>query len=373
MTSTTLNPPDQITVGKLDIKVTSVPRTRSLPPAAELGFGRIFTDHMFAMDYEDGRGWFDARIVPYGPLALDPGASVLHYGQAMFDGLKAFRAKDGTVRLFRGRRHAARLSDGAPRLGMVAPDTDTIYDAMRALVDFERDWVPGEPGTSLYLRPTLIGTEGFLGVRASKKYLFFLILSPVGAYYPDGMKPVRIWVEKEYIRAAKGGLGGVKAGANYAASLFAATSAQKRGYAQVLWLDALEHRYCEEVGVMNLFVQFKDEIVTAPLGGTILSGVTRDSVITLLREWGYTVNERRYAFDEIVEAKKNGTLGEVFGTGTAAVISPVGEFGHLEGTLKTSEGAIGPLAQRLYSALTSIQYGQSPDPYGWTEEITPVA
>lgn len=373
MTSTTLTPPDQITVGKLDIKVSRVPRTRALPKAADLGFGRIFTDHMFAMDYEEGRGWFDARIVPYGPIALDPGASALHYGQAMFDGCKAFRAKDGRVMLFRGQRHAARMSDGAPRLGMVAPSADMIHDAMKTLVDFERDWVPSEPGTALYLRPTIIGTEGFLGVRASKKYLFFIILSPVGAYYPDGMKPVRIWVEKDYIRAAKGGLGAVKAGANYAASLLAATTAQKRGYAQVLWLDALEHRYCEEVGVMNLFVQFKDEIVTAPLGGTILAGVTRDSVIALLREWGYTVNERRYAFEEIVEAKKAGTLGEVFGTGTAAVISPVGEFGYTEGALSTSDGTIGPLAQRLYTSLTSIQYGESPDAHGWTEEISPVA
>ena len=373
MTSTALHPPDVITGGKLEIKVTRVPRTRVLPPASELGFGKIFTDHMFAMDYEEGKGWFDARIVPYGPIALDPGASALHYGQAMFDGLKAFRAKDGRVLMFRGKRHAARLADGAPRLGMAAPDAETIHSAMMALVNLERDWVPKEPGTSLYLRPTLIGTEGFLGVRAAKKYMFFIILSPVGAYYPDGMKPVRIWVEKSYIRAAKGGLGAVKAGANYAASLFAATDAQKRGYAQVLWLDAIEHRYCEEVGVMNLFVQFKDEIVTAPLGGTILAGVTRDSTMTLLREWGLTVNERRYAFDEIVEAKKNGTLGEVFGTGTAAVVSPVGEFGHKDGSVQTSDGSIGPLAQRLYTALTSIQYGESPDPLGWTEEVKGVA
>lgn len=372
MTSTTLNPPDRIAAGKLDIKVTRIPRTRVMPKATELGFGRIFTDHMFAMDYEEGRGWFDARIVPYGPMALDPAASALQYGQAMFDGCKAFRARDGRVLLFRGRRHAARLSDGAPRLGMVAPDREVVHEAMTALIHFERDWVPTEPGTSLYLRPTLLGSEGFLGVRGGRSFLFYIILSPVGAYYPDGMKPVRIWVEKDYIRAAKGGLGAVKAGANYAASLFAASAAQKRGYAQVLWLDALEHRYCEEVGVMNLFVQFKDEIVTAPLGGTILAGVTRDCVITLLREWGYPVNERRYEFDEVVEAKKNGTLGEVFGTGTAAVISPVGEFGHKDGVFSTSDGSIGPLAKRLHSTLTSIQYGESKDPYGWTEEVTSV-
>ena len=369
MTSSTLTAENVIHSGALDIEVTRIPRTRAMPPASELGFGRIFTDHMFAMDYAEGRGWSGARIVPYGPIALDPGASALHYGQAMFDGLKAFRGRDGKIRMFRGRRHAARLSDGAPRLGMVAPDAETIHAAMTALVSFERDWVPSEPGTSLYLRPTLIGTEGFLGVRAAKNFMFFVILSPVGAYYPDGMKPVRIWVEKDYIRAAPGGLGAVKAGANYAASLFAASAAQKRGYAQVLWLDALEHRYCEEVGVMNLFVQLGDEIVTAPLAGTILAGVTRDSVMTLLRDWGYKVSERRYAFDEIVEAKKSGALGEVFGTGTAAVISPVGEFGFKDGSLQTSDGTIGPLAKRLHSTLTSIQYGESPDPHGWTEEI----
>jgi branched-chain amino acid aminotransferase len=373
MTSATLTTPDRITVGKLDIAVTRVPRTRALPRASELGFGRIFTDHMFAMDYEEGKGWFGARIIPYGPISMDPAASALQYGQAMFDGCKAFRAKDGRVLLFRNDRHAARLAEGAPRLGMVAPDREIISAAMKTMVAFERDWVPSEPGTSLYLRPTLVGTEGFLGVRAGTRYLFYVILSPVGAYYADGMKPVRIWVEKDYIRAARGGLGAVKAGANYAASLYAASSAQKRGYAQVLWLDALEHRYCEEVGVMNLFVQLKDEIVTAPLNGTILAGVTRESVITLLRDWGYTVNERRYAFEEVLEAKKNGTLGEVFGTGTAAVISPVAEFGYTEGVLKTSDGSIGPLAQRLYSTLTGIQYGEAPDPHGWTEEVGPVS
>ncbi len=368
MTSTVLSPAEPAAAQKLDISITRVPRTRALPKASELGFGRIFTDHMFAMDYEEGRGWSNARIIPYGPIAMDPGASSLHYGQAMFDGCKAFRTRDGRVILFRGRRHAARMAEGAPRLGMVSPDADTIHAAMEALVDFERDWVPSEPGTALYLRPTLIGTEGFLGVRSSRKYLFFIILSPVGAYYPDGLKPVRIWVEKEYVRAVKGGLGAVKAGANYAASLLAGQEAQKRGYAQVLWLDALEHRYCEEVGVMNLFVQFKDEIVTAPLGGTILAGVTRDSVITLLREWGYTVNERRYAFEEIARAQADGSLGEVFGTGTAAVISPVKEFGHTGGVVPVSDG-IGPLAQRLYSALTSIQYGESEDSHGWAEEV----
>jgi branched-chain amino acid aminotransferase len=291
----------------------------------------------------------------------------------MFDGCKAFKAKDGRVLLFRGRRHAGRLSDGAPRLGMVAPSKDEVYEAMTRLVDFERDWVPSEPGTSLYLRPTLIGTEGFLGVRAAKKYMFFIILSPVGAYYADGMKPVRIWVEKDFIRAAKGGLGAVKAGANYAASLFAAQTAQHRGYAQVLWLDAIEHKYCEEVGVMNLFVQMNDEIVTAPLGGTILDGVTRDSVMTLLRDWGHKVTERRYAFDEIAEAKKNGTLGEVFGTGTAAVVSPVAEFGHKDGSLSVSDGTVGPLTQKIYTTLTSIQYGDAQDPHGWTEEIKGIA
>lgn len=370
MTITAPAPTEPNITSKLDIKITRVPRTRAMPKADDLGFGRIFADHMFAMNYKEGRGWFDARIVPHGPISIDPGASSLHYGQAMFDGCKAFRASDGRVLLFRGRRHAARMTDGAPRLGMVAPDADTIHQAMMALVDLERDWVPKDPGTALYLRPTLIGTEGFLGVRSSREYLFFIILSPVGAYYPAGLKPVRIWVEKAYVRAVKGGLGAVKAGANYAASLLAGQKAQERGYAQVLWLDALEHRYCEEVGVMNLFVQIRDEIVTAPLGGTILAGVTRDSVLTLLREWGYKVSERRFAFQEIIDAKKDGTLGEVFGTGTAAVISPVGEFGYQDGAVETSGGSIGPLAQRLYTTLTSTQYGEGPDPHGWMEEVT---
>ena len=369
MTTAILNTPHRILAGSMEISVTKVPRTRAMPAARDLGFGRVFTDHMFAMDYEEGRGWHEARILPYGPISIDPAASALHYGQAMFDGLKAFRARDGRILVFRGARHAARLSSGAPRLGMVAPEAEVVHAAIRSLVTFEKDWVPSEPGTSLYIRPTLIGAEGFLGVRAAKKFLFFIILSPVGAYYPEGMKPVRIWVEKDYIRAARGGLGAVKAGANYAASLFAASAAQARGYAQVLWLDALEHRYCEEVGVMNLFVQLKDEIVTAPLEGTILAGVTRDSVITLLRDWGHKVTERRYAFDEVVDAKKDGTLGEVFGTGTAAVVSPVGEFGFKDGSLPTSDGSIGPLAQKLHSTLTAIQYGDAPDPHGWTEDL----
>jgi branched-chain amino acid aminotransferase len=355
----------------LPITITSIPRTRPMPRAADLGFGRHFTDHMFAMDYDEDRGWHSARIVPYGSLALDPAAAALHYGQAMFDGLKAFRSQDraGAIRLFRADRHARRLCDGAPRLGMPAPAPEVVLEAMRALVWQERDWVPSEPGTALYLRPTLIGTEGFLGVRAAKKYLFFIILSPVGAYYPEGLKPVRIWVEQELIRAAKGGLGAVKAAANYGSSLFAAAAAQKRGYAQVLWLDALEHRYCEEVGVMNLFVQLGDEIVTAPLAGTILAGVTRDSVLTLLRDWGYRVSERRYAFEEVLAAKRSGALGEVFGTGTAAVVSPVGELGYAEGAIAIGDGSIGPLTQRLYDTLTGVQYGTLPDRFGWMHEV----
>lgn len=352
-----------------EIQVTSTATNRALPAAKDLGFGRHFTDHMFAMDYDEERGWHGARIVPYGPLSLDPAASALHYGQSMFDGLKAFRASDGRILMFRGDKHAERLAKGAPRLGMPAPPEEAIVEAMHALVWHERAWVPSDPGTALYLRPTLIGTEGFLGVRAAKKYLFFIILSPVGAYYPEGMKPVRIWVESEYIRAAKGGLGAVKAAANYGSSLFVAAEAQKRGYAQVLWLDALEHKYCEEVGVMNLFVHMNDEIVTAPLLGTILNGVTRDSVLTLLRDWGYKVSERRYAFDEVVEAKTKGTLHEVFGTGTAAVISPVGELGHKAGAVPIGDGKIGPLAQKLYDSLTAIQYGRAADPYGWTAEV----
>ena len=340
------------------------------PKDTELVFGRTFTDHMALIDYDAERGgWFDPRVVPYEALALDPAAAVLHYGQAMFEGLKAFRTANGKVQLFRVDRHCRRMAEGAGRLCMPAIDIELMREAILALVRVDSVWVPSTMGTSLYLRPTLIATEPFLGVRPSKRYLFFLIASPVGPYTGEAFTPARIWVEDKYTRAAPGGLGGVKAGANYVASLLAAEEAKKRGYSQVLWTDAGEHRSLEEVGTMNMVVRIKDEFVTPPLEGTILSGVTRDSIITLLREWGFRVSERPIGMDEIISAHGRGELRELFGCGTAAVITPVGELGWKGESLVVNNGKPGEVSERLFTAITDIQYGRAPDPHEWMTSV----
>jgi branched-chain amino acid aminotransferase len=351
------------------ISIRTTDRRRPRPEGKDLAFGRIFSDHMFVLDYDRARGWHDARIVPYGPFELDPAATVLHYGQAMFEGLKARRCADGKIRLFRVDRHAVRMQQGAERLCMPPVDAKLFEDAVRTLVKVDHDWVPTVPDASLYLRPTMIATEPFLGVRPSDKYCFYIIASPVGAYYAEGFGPVKIWVETDCVRAARGGLGAVKAGANYVASLYASEQAKKRGYTQVLWLDAKERRYFEEVGTMNLFVAFKDEIVTPALEGSILAGVTRDSVMTLLKEWGYKVTERPVAIDEVFEASKRGDLREVFGTGTGAVISPVGELGSENGTALLNGGKPGEISKRLFTTLTDIQYARVPDTRGWLSDV----
>jgi branched-chain amino acid aminotransferase len=342
---------------------------RPRPKDEDLVFGRVFTDHMAVVDYEAERGFYEPRVVPYGPLSLDPAAAVLHYGEALFDGLKAFRGVDGRVRLFRVDRHSKRMHDGAPRLCMPAIDEQLVREAVLALVRVDRDWVPSTPGTSLYIRPTLVATEPFLGVRPAKRYVFFVIASPVGGYSGAAFSPARIWVEDKYVRAAVGGLGAVKAGANYAASLYAAEEAKHRGYAQVLWTDAHEHTYLEEVGTMNLMVRIGDEFVTPPLGGSILDGVTRASVITLLREWGFLVSERPIGMEELISAHRSGTLREVFGCGTAAVITPVGELGWKGETIMINGGRPGEAAGRLFEAITAIQYGRAPDKHGWMTDV----
>ena len=335
------------------------------PKDSELVFGRIFTDHMALIDYEDGRGWLNPRVVPYGPLTLDPAAAVLHYGQELFDGLKGFRGADGRVRLFRLDRHCRRMAGGAGRLCMPAIDVELMQETVVAFVRTDKDWVPGSDGTALYIRPTLIATEPFLGVRPSKQYTFFVIASPVGAYKGAAFSPARIWIEDKYVRAAPGGLGAVKTGANYVASLLAAEEAEKRGYAQVLWTDAVEHRHLEEVGTMNLVVRIGDEFITPALDGTILGGVTRDAVMTLLRDWGHAVSERSLGVEELLQAHRKGTLREVFGCGTAAVITPVGELGWKGERIVINGGQAGESARRLYDAITGIQYGRIPDPHGW--------
>lgn len=352
---------------KIEIQRTTHPRSKPVLP--DLGFGRVFTDHMLLMDYDKASGWGAPRIVPYGPLSLDPSTTVFHYAQAMFEGMKAFRGKDGKIRLFRAERHARRMAEGARRLCMPSVDVETMVQSLHALIAVDEEWVPSAPMTALYIRPTMIGTDPVLGVRASSRYTYFVILSPVGAYYASGFNPQKIWIEEKYVRAVAGGTGAVKASANYVSSLLASEEAKARGYAQVLWLDAKEHRYIEEVGTMNLFVRINDEVVTAPLEGTILGGVTRDCVLTLLRSWGVKVTERRMSVEELVGAHADGSLKEVFGSGTAAVISAVGELGRESGKLVVNDGRVGELSQRLFDEITGIQYGTRPDTFGWLTDL----
>ena len=343
-------------------------RTKPVP-GTPLGFGKVFSDHMFLMDYEEGKGWQHPRIEPYRPFSLDPATLVLHYGQEVFEGLKAYHWRSGEIFLFRPRANYERLNRSARRLCMPEVNVDDAMEATRELVRLERDWVPSEPGTSLYIRPNLIATEVGVGVHVSGKYLFYIIVGPVGAYYPQGFNPVDIFITEKYTRAAVGGLGEAKTLANYAASLLAQREAQQLGYTQVLWLDAVERKYVEEVGTSNIFFYIGDELVTPSLSGTILPGITRDSVIHVARDWGLKVSERRISLEEVFTSIKHGTLKEVFGSGTAAVISPVGKLAYRGETHLVNNGKVGPLAQKLYDYLIGIQYGEVKDPYGWVEKV----
>lgn len=351
------------------IPVRRTARPQPKPSSDSLGFGKYITDHMFMAEHDAERGWHSASIQPQGPLHLHPASGVLHYGQAMFEGLKAFRRHDGRLALFRADFHCRRMAHGARRLCMPSPPEDLLLHAIEKLVHEDRDWVPSDRGCSLYIRPTLIGTEPSLGVKPARSHMLFIILSPVGAYYAEKLDPVRIWVEDEYVRASPGGLGAIKAGANYAASLMAATEAQKKGFTQVLWLDAIERRYLEEVGTMNVFFKIGDEIITPALSGTILGGATRDAVIHLLKDWGLNVRERQLSIDQLMHAHASGDLQEVFGTGTAAVISPVGQIAYKETSMTINGFRIGALTQRLYDHITGIQYGDVKDTFGWTKLI----
>ena len=354
----------------MDIKITKTTSPKVKPPEAELGFGKFFSDHLFAMDYSQDKGWFDARIVPYAPFQMDPAAGVFHYGQAMFEGSKAFRGDDGRIRMFRPEQHAHRMAIGAPRLCMPTPTEAQMSEAVKALVKVDSDWVPKSEGTSLYLRPTLIATEGFLGVRPATKYLYFVIASPAGNYFGGkGLKAVRIWVETHDTRAPRGGLGATKAGANYAASLLSAMKAKKEGFDQVLWLDGKDHEFVEEVGTMNVCFLIGNSLVTPPLSDSILPGVTRDSVLVLAKEQGFTVEERPISIKELKAAHQSGTLKEVFGTGTAAVISPVGELAFAGEKLVINGGKPGPVAEKLYADIGAIQRGVKADKHGWLQTI----
>ena len=351
----------------IPIERTSHPK--AIPADVTASFGTSFSDHMFVMEYDEGRGWHDPRIVPFGSFALDPSTSMFHYGQAIFDGLKGFRGVDGAIRLFRPDAHAARLNRSAAPLCIPEIDPGLAVESFLRLVDVDRDWVPAARGTSIYLRPVVMASEGFLSVRPAKSYIYFVILSPVGRYYAEGGDPVSILVSEDLVRAAPGGLGAAKTPANYAASLLGAERAKKAGFTQVLWLDAVERRWLEEVGTMNIMLRIAGEVVTPPLGGTILPGVTRDTALALMRDWGLAVSERPVSIDEVVAAAEAGTLEEMWGTGTAAVVSPVGELGYRGRRVKVADGRPGQVTRRLYEAITAIQYGAAPDPRGWTMPV----
>lgn len=352
----------------LDIKITRTTSPKA-KPEGPLGFGRIFTDHMFIMDYTKGKGWHDPRIVPYQDLVLSPAAMVFHYGQEMFEGLKAYKGDDGKSYLFRPDMNGKRTNATNKRLCIPELPVDDFVQAVKAVVKEDEDWIPAEPGTSLYVRPFIIATEPFLGVDVSETFMFIIILSPSGAYYEEGLAPVGIWIEDDYVRAVRGGMGFAKTGGNYAASLAAQVKAHDDGYSQVLWLDGVERKYIEEVGAMNIFFKIDGTVVTPMLSGSILPGITRDSVLTLCREWGIPTEERKISVEELLEAQKNGKLEEVFGTGTAAVISPVGKLRYKDEVMTISGGEIGPLSQKIYDTVTGIQLGKIEDKHGWRVEV----
>lgn len=353
-----------------EILVQKTENPKPKPDWNNLGFGNYYTDHMFVLDYTLGKGWHDPRIVPYAPLVLDPATMVLHYGQATFEGLKAYKAPDGRILLFRPYDNARRMNNSNERLCIPTLEPDFFVKAVKTLVSIEKDWIPDAEGTSLYIRPFVISTDPHLGVHPSHTYKFMIILSPVGAYYPEGINPVKIYVEQKYVRAVRGGLGYTKTPANYAASLKAQEEAEQKGYTQVLWLDGIEKKYIDEVGTMNVCFKIDGELITPSLDeGSLLPGITRDSTLKLVRDWGIKVSERKLTIDEVYQAQAAGKLEEAFGTGTAAVISPMGELNWDGNIISINNGKTGELATRIYETLTGIQWGRLPDPFGWTVEV----
>ena len=342
---------------------------KAKPDPKTLLFGKTFTDHMFLMNYDAGQGWHDGRIVPYGPLSLDPSSMVFHYAQEVFEGLKAYRTPDGGVQLFRPMENVKRLNSSCERMCIPALPEELTLEAIKALVKVEADWVPNEPATSLYIRPFVFAADPNLGVHASHSYIFCIICSPVGAYYKEGIKPVRIYVENEDVRAVRGGTGYTKCGGNYAASIRAGERAEQQGYSQVLWLDGVHRKYIEEVGAMNVLFKVGGEVITPELTGSVLPGITRKSCLDLLRHWGIPVSERLITAQELFDAGKQGKLEEAWGSGTAAVVSPIGEMGWQDEHVIINNGQIGPLTQRLYDTLTGIQWGNLEDPFGWTMRV----
>lgn len=352
----------------ISIKLTQSPKKKPTSQSM-LGFGRVFTDHMFIMDYNTNKGWYDPRIVPYGNIKLDPASMCLHYGQETFEGLKAYRSREGKILLFRPIKNMQRMNLSNDRLCIPRINDEFCLEAIKKLVYIDRDWVPKGEGTSLYIRPFIIATDPFLGVHPANNLKFIVICSPVGAYYTQGINPIKIYVETKYVRAVKGGIGYAKTAGNYAASLKAQSEAEKKDYTQVLWLDGVYRKYIEEVGTMNVFFVIDDKIVTPELNGSILPGITRLSVIELLKSWGYNVLERKISIDELYDCYVSNRLVESFGTGTAAVVSPIGELRWEEKIIKINDGKTGKLANKIYNALTDIQFGKVNDNMNWTVSI----
>ena len=353
----------------MEIKVTRAAQLKEKPDSSKLVFGKCMTDHMFIIDYDAGQGWHDARIIPYGPLMIDPAAKVLHYAEEIFEGLKAYRTADGSIQLFRVMDNIKRMNDSADRLCMPQIPEDMAFEGIKALVEMEQEWVPSEKDTSLYIRPFMIGLDAALGVHSSHHVQFIVVVCPVGAYYPEGLNPVKIYIEDQDVRAVKGGTGMAKTGGNYAASLRAGNRAEQKGYTQVLWLDGVHRKYIEEVGAMNVMFKVDGKILTPDLNGSVLPGITRRSCIQLLKDWGYEVEERRISAEELFEAAKSGKLEEAWGTGTAAVISPIGELAEGDEKCIINNNQIGEVTQKLYDQLTGIQWGRVEDPHNWITKI----
>ena len=353
----------------MDIKITKAKTLKAKPEDSVLGFGKYFTDHMFLMDYTPDKGWHDARIVPFGPLSIHPACTALHYGSEIFEGLKAYRRPDGGVQLFRPIENIRRMNRSAERLCLPQIPEDMFMEAMTTLVKMEQDWVPHSPNTSLYIRPFMIGNDENLGVHSVHHATFIIILSPVGSYYKEGLNPVKIMIEDQDVRAVRGGTGEAKCGGNYAASNRAGERAEQKGYSQVLWLDGVERKYIEEVGAMNVLFLINGVVVTPALRGSILPGITRKSIIELLKSEGYKVEERLLSVDELAAAMADGSLEEAFGSGTAAVVSPIGSLIYKDKEYVVNGGKIGKLSQHLYDTLTAIQWGKSEDKFGWTVKL----
>lgn len=353
----------------MDIKIIENKEPKTMPAESELGFGQYFTDHMFVMDYVAGEGWQNPRIVPFANISLHPASTVLHYGSEIFEGLKAYRAESGEIRLFRPMENIRRMNSSAERMCLPLLDENDALEILETFVRHEEKWVPHSFGTSLYLRPYMFGNDETLGVHTVSRATFMIIASPSGSYYKEGINPVKIMIESEDVRTVRGGTGYVKCGGNYAASNRAGERANKKGYSQVLWLDGVERKYIEEVGAMNVMFKIDGEIVTPMLTGSILPGITRKSCIEVLKSLGYKVSERLISVDELLDAMKDGRLEEAWGCGTAAVVSPIGRLMYEDVEYVINEEKIGAVTQQLYDILTGIQWGKREDSFGWVHAL----